>query len=289
MSIPDKNSFCLFGASRIGVSLAFQLVKAGYKPVFIYNRSMTGLKKATSHVPFEDSSTQIPQNKIECDFVIISVNDDAIEEVSGNIAKAKCLNRGTEVFHNSGFLASDTLCELQQLGMKTGSLHPVISIPSIEYGIKNLNHAIFTCEGEIQSKLLKLVKSISGTAIPFTKKEKQIIHLSAVMLNNFSTTLISSVRDLYTNHGINEENGRKILHNLSKQAVKNGWEMDFPDAITGPASRGDYKTIEKHLQILESDPDLNQLYKIFSKLIVKKLDGNTNFPTGVLNEILSED
>ena len=39
---------------------------------------------------------------------------------------------------------------------------------------------------------------------------------------------------------------------------------------TGPAKRNDKRTIEKHLQMLEDQPDLYKIYCIFTESIIQK-------------------
>ena len=39
---------------------------------------------------------------------------------------------------------------------------------------------------------------------------------------------------------------------------------------TGPASRKDLKLIENHLNLLENDSNLKEIYELFSKQILKK-------------------
>jgi predicted short-subunit dehydrogenase-like oxidoreductase (DUF2520 family) len=48
-------------------------------------------------------------------------------------------------------------------------------------------------------------------------------------------------------------------------------QQQFPaDAQTGPAIRGDQKTILNHLQMLKNEPELEQLYRLLSQGIIKK-------------------
>jgi predicted short-subunit dehydrogenase-like oxidoreductase (DUF2520 family) len=47
-------------------------------------------------------------------------------------------------------------------------------------------------------------------------------------------------------------------------AVNNLRDLEPADAITGPASRGDEGTIQRHLEALKKDPELQRLYQLLA-------------------------
>ena len=162
----NKKTFGLFGASKTGLSIAWNLYKTGeYIPKYLWNRSEDNLHKGADVVPFTNYSSDIEAFNYDVDWIIISVSDDAVEEVVNKICKNSPDLSITKIFHTSGMLTSKILKPLQKLGGKTGSLHPVCSIPNITDGIKQISKAIFTCEGEIRDDLIKIAGLISKEGI----------------------------------------------------------------------------------------------------------------------------
>ena len=58
-----------------------------------------------------------------------------------------------------------------------------------------------------------------------------------------------------------------ILIPLIKETVRKASVVSPKDAQTGPAARGDMKIINKHIDLLDSEPEKN-IYKMISKEIM---------------------
>ena len=260
------HTFSIFGASRIGISFAYHLQKNGLIPQFLWNRSSIRLEQAEKWIRFEVTTTQIGDFDKPTDWLIISVSDDAIETVAQNLAKLPVNFNGCLAFHTSGFLNSEILKPLKKRGCRVGSCHPVLSAPDIETGIQRFSTGVFACEGEIDSELIQLTSKIGKLGLPLTSEQKQLVHVSAVFLQNYSVSLIAAVKNLCREKGLSEELSNLLLKGFSEQSVEVGWQRPLLDALTGPAARGDLKTIEKHLEFLKSHEDLKELYETFLKI-----------------------
>jgi predicted short-subunit dehydrogenase-like oxidoreductase (DUF2520 family) len=262
--------FNLFGASRVGVSLAYHLNRLGFKPEFVWNRSPERLVQAMKTVPFQNFSTDLTAAcRSKPDWVIIAVTDDAIEEIATQISQCLPDFKAVKVFHTSGFLSSMALSSLKRKGAATGSLHPVVSVPDIATGIRLLGQCVYTCEGVIKKSLAEIVRSIGGQPYLLNRKQKETIHLSAVFLNNYVVALISAIKILNSESDLEPSKAQAILRPITEQAVLNGWEKNVADALTGPLMRGDYQTIEKHLALLNNYPELKKLYQDFIDLALQ--------------------
>lgn len=283
--ISGKGSFSLFGASRVGVSLAYHFHRAGYSPEFVWNRSEEKLNKALKWVSFKNESTCIESFEKKSDWIIISVSDDAIESVAQKLAESVDDLNNVNAFHTSGILSSEVLNPLKEKGCRTGSFHPVLSVPDIRTGIGKMSSAVFTCEGEIQKELVELAEKIGGKGIQLTPEQKELIHVSSVFLSNYSVSLIAAVKELCKKKGLSEDKTKMILKGLSEQAVENGWSKPLSDVLTGPIVRGDVKTIEKHLRLLEKYPELKKLYVDFGILAVNMLAPKDVFQNGKVLEL----
>lgn len=257
--------FALLGASKTGTSIAYHLWKNGYRPVFLWNRSDTNLKKTLDFVPFHQASNDIRQYGKNCDLVIISVADNAIETVVNSFFQAHKDQQETSFFHTSGSLDSFVF----PAAIQSGSFHPVISISSIEEGIEMIPKTTFTCEGKISDKLVKIAGQIGKKGIPLTPQQKQTIHLSAVFMNNYLSGMVEKVKEINADTGISKTETEDILAPISLQTLRRSWSKDIRETLTGPIKRGDTKTIKKHLDILAKDDLFQQLYKIFGNILVK--------------------
>src|SRR6056297_3178178 len=139
-----KMKFGLLGASKTGTTIAYHLWKKGWQPEFLWNRSKPHLERTLGFVPFQNSTTDISHYRRNCDLIIISVSDNAIKSVAHSFLKLYRNQAQVQIFHTSGVLDSAALLPHQNIG----SFHPVISISSIEEGIRQLPATTFTCEGK---------------------------------------------------------------------------------------------------------------------------------------------
>lgn len=261
-----NKTFALLGASKTGIALAHYLKKAGFEPAFLWNRSLKGIQLARKYIQFQKDSIDLSQIPADVEWIIITVKDDAIEEVALQLVSVLKNADGKKVFHTSGAWDSKLLDPLQKKGCRTGSFHPLISIPDTETGIRMMLGSVFSCEGEIQNDLLDLARLIGVTGIALNSEQKEAVHLGAVFVNNYVTVLIQALKQLARAKGIPDNILKRLLERLSEQAFDNAWKKSLKDSLSGPAVRGDEKTIQKHRELLESSPELKKLYDQFLAL-----------------------
>lgn len=262
----ERDSFALIGASRTGLALASHLEKSGFLPAYLWNRSGAKFTAVREFVNFQRVSTNledIPQN---IDWIIIAVSDDAIRALAGRIAALMPVGRGIRVFHLSGARDASLLDDLKRCHYRTGSLHPLISVPDLNTGIRMMAGAVFSCEGALAAELQSLVGRIGGRGIRLRAEEKSLVHLCAVFVNNFQTVTIQAIKKLLNSRGISHEVAATLLETLSRQAVDNAWRKPLSESLTGPIVRGDRETINNHLNQLDKFPDLKQLYQQYVDL-----------------------
>ena len=114
-------------------------------------------------------------------------------------------------------------------------------------------------------KIEELVKVISKSYQFVTSEERKKYHLSAVILNNFTTHLLA-----YTQSYLNKN---KLNFNLLNPIVKETFIKSFQteniaNIQTGPASRGDLQIVNEHIEMLAGDKSFQELYTQFSKSII---------------------
>jgi len=266
MMTTTKNSFALIGASKTGIALAYHLEKAGYSPAFLWNRRQEGIDRVHGYVEFKKVSTEIELIPQDIDWIIIAVSDDAIPTVARDLSNVLKEGTGKRVFHISGAWDADLLNDLKMQHCRTGSFHPLLSVPDIETGISMVENAVFSCEGDIAGELQLLAKEIGGTGIQLTTDQKSLVHLSAVFVNNFQTVTIQALKQLALSKNISSEMLSALLKTLSRQAIDNAWTKSLSESLTGPVIRGDQKTIDKQLNQLANTPELKNLYEQYVTL-----------------------
>lgn len=198
----------------------------------------------------------LPEN---VDVVIIAVADDAIAEVASLIPDS-----GALVVHTSGSVPIETLAPFFS---KYGVLYPLQTF-SKDIRLQYDEIPVFLeASSEETLSILKQTASLFTSHIrnadSYTRK---ILHLSAVFACNFANALIGIGYDILKENGIEGE----VLQPLLSQTFMKLMTMQPEQAQTGPALRGDRRVIQSHLDILENQPELAEIYRLISDIIYRK-------------------
>ena len=119
--------------------------------------------------------------------------------------------------------------------------------------MKQINHDLATSLGVLNCE-----------EISFVDREK--LHLAAVFANNFTIAMAGIAHDILQDSGLNSAWIQPIL---AQTALNLGSDLPW-SKLTGPAKRGDQKTMLNHLELLQANPELKTLYEKISGYIQAK-------------------
>jgi predicted short-subunit dehydrogenase-like oxidoreductase (DUF2520 family) len=125
----------------------------------------------------------------------------------------------------------------------------------------------------IEGSSKKALYEIKYLSILLSKKVRVInsiqrkkLHLAAVISANFTNYLL----DLTSRYLKNEKVGElDDLMPLIEKTISKAKKYPPNKVQTGPAARGDLKTIKEHIALLKNYPKQKEIYKLFSKSIVQ--------------------
>ena len=111
--------------------------------------------------------------------------------------------------------------------------------------------------------LHQVASSISDKVYHINSVQRQSLHVAAVFVSNFVNHLYKLGNDICNEHQIAFEILQPLLLETAQKV-----QILSPDAAqTGPASRKDSTTINKHLALL-TDENQKEIYKILTKSII---------------------
>ena len=247
----------VLGAGNVATQLALVLKKSGHNIVQIYNRSNdAGVELAkTVGATFVSDTDHLT----EADVYLVAVKDDAIAEV-GNAFKAQ----GKIVAHTSGTKSKDLL---QEISANFGIFYPLQTMTkTAKVDFKNVPFLIEGSNKETTAKLEGLAKSISKNVHRVDEQQRQWIHVAAVFANNFTNHLFGLSEQLLLAQGLPFEILKPLIFNF----IQNLSEHSPSEIQTGPAVRGDFQTIEKHMQLLGDNTRLQKIYEILTQSIIEQ-------------------
>ena len=87
--------------------------------------------------------------------------------------------------------------------------------------------------------------------------DREYLHLAAVFANNYTVAMAGIAHDLLQTRNMKSEWIQPILEKTAKNlGLPDPW-----DALTGPAKRNDQTSIDRHIKLLENQPELRAIYE----------------------------
>ncbi len=260
--VSDLTSFqmkvVLLGSGNVATHLAAALKDAGNEILQVWSRNSVNAELLASRLN-SSSTAHFSALSPEADIYILAVSDDAIPELAG-----KFPFRNKLLVHTSGTTDMEAL---KNASTKIGVLYPLQTFSKS----KSLDFAQTPIALEANSpeglKILEmLVGKISRKVMELNSQQRRALHIAAVFACNFGNHLYTLSKEILRQNSLEFDLIRPlIIETASKVQL-----IEPEDAQTGPAVRGDYITIDRHLEFLQNDKDLRNLYELFTESIISK-------------------
>jgi predicted short-subunit dehydrogenase-like oxidoreductase (DUF2520 family) len=205
--------------------------------------------------------------------VLIATPDDTIEAVAKNLAQLGGKEwSGKVVLHTSGSLDCAVLQPLAEMGAATGSMHPMQTFSN--QNIPDLANCIFGIDGAPAAlqAARKMIHQMGGVAVRLSGANKAAYHAAGSFASVYVLALMETATRLLMAQGFKRRQAMRALLPLTRQTLDNFESVGPLAAWTGPLARGDYSTIERHIQALaDFEPEYLEAYKTLSRLAAKVL------------------
>jgi len=186
----------------------------------------------------------------DADLVVVCVPDRAIPEVAAAVPP------GPWIAHTSG---SRTL-EALDPHVRRFSLHPLQTFVS-GGGPEQLDGAWSAVSGESEEALaagFELADLLGLRAFELDDEEHALYHAAASMAQSFLVAVHWAAAELFEQAGAPPA----ALLPLMRQTMVNDFQL------TGPLTRGDWETVERHLEVIrERRPELEPMYRALTEMI----------------------
>lgn len=225
------------GPGRAGGSLALAAGAAGHHLVGVLSRHPEAAPSGLAALGWE---APLP----EADLVVVAVRDDAVSDVAARLVPL--VSGSPVVAHLSGALPVAALAPLAAAGRRTGSLHPLQTLPDAVRGSAALAGAWAAVGGadEATARLLEeFARSLGLHPFRLADAARPAYHAAAAVAANFVVTTLAAARDLALRAGVPFEAFRPLV----AEVVGNVFALGPEAALTGPVARGDVRTVTAHL------------------------------------------
>ena len=250
-------SIAIIGAGNVATHLALGLSGKGFTIRQVFSRTEESARELATKLncPYTSSLEQLTP---DADLYIVSIKDSALESVIPHITRR---NPQALFVHTAGSMSADVWKGYANrygviYPMQTFSKQRTIDFTDIPVFIEANN-------ADDTDRLTRLMEQLSRHIYHVSSEQRRYLHIAAVFACNFTNHMYAVCEYLLKAHGLPfaamlpliDETARKV-HLLSPT-----------EAQTGPACRYDVNVIDRHLQMLNGEPELAKLYELISQNI----------------------
>ncbi len=169
----------------------------------------------------------------DVDLLVIATPDGEVRRVAAMVTPVAT----TVVIHLSGSLGLDVL----EGHPRRGSLHPLMPLPTPSIGAERLRSGItFAVSGDPMTRALAV--ALGGRAVEVDDRDRTSYHAAASIAANHLVALIGQVERVAATIGLPLD----AFFGLLRAATDDALALGPRRALTGPARRGDWDTVERH-------------------------------------------
>jgi predicted short-subunit dehydrogenase-like oxidoreductase (DUF2520 family) len=252
----------IIGCGNVAWHLCEKFHKLKNTELFVYNHKANKALAAFKEEFGADVNPSIKE-MIDADAYFICVSDSAIDSV---ISKLTYLPVNSHVLVTSGSFDLSTLkTKLKNLAI----FYPLQSFTKKdEVKWKDITIVLDPLNTDVEQKALGYANYLSDSVIKLNYQQRLKLHLSAVLVNNFTNSLFAEADKLM--HSIRKDLDITLLLPLIKQSAKKLKHLTPLEAQTGPAKRNDKEVMKKHLSVIKTNKNLSDVYVLLSKLIAEQ-------------------
>lgn len=222
----------------------------------VYGRNIDTAKVLANQINAK-AIDNLKELNTDADIYIIAVSDKSIETICKQINLKDKI-----VLHTAGSVSINLL---KNTSTNYGVLYPIQSLR------KNMDIETpipFLVDGNNEttiSTIENFAKTISQKVERGNDNERLKLHTAAVFSCNFVNYMYLQSANFCEANGIDFS----LLQALIEETATRIRTNHPKDVFTGPAVRKDMSTIEKHLEQLNENPQVQQLYKLISEMIMQ--------------------
>ena len=258
----------IVGAGRVGRSLGRRLRELGWRIGVVTTRSIPTARAAVRIIGAGNPTDQLTRQVLASDVVLLATPDGVIADVAADLARLGGNEwQGKIVLHTSGALDSSALRALADAGAAAGSIHPMQTFSS--QSVPDLAGIVFGIDGHPAALKVarKMIRQMGGAAVRLSGANKAAYHAAGIFACANVLALVETATRLLMSQGFKRRQAARALLALTRQMLDNLERIGPRAAWTGPMTRGDFTTVQRHVGALSDfPPEYLDAYKVLSRL-----------------------
>lgn len=267
-----KRGVAIVGPGRVGQALGKLLVQAGIPVRFVVARRLAAARRAVRFIRSGQPVGLADPEWANTAVILLTTTDAALAPLARELARRRWDWSGKLILHTCGSLPATVLQPLRRRGAAIGSVHPFQTIPNPAAGVRNLKGCFWGIEGDAAARKVatEWVKALGGVAFRVRASQKILYHAAAFLVCPTLVTLMDRSARLLRQAGVPTRIVRPMLGQFVEETVRNFVRLGGRRALTGPAVRGDWITIQRHLTALRRfSPDVVPAYTALVRAMLR--------------------
>lgn len=245
----------ILGSGNVAAVLGRKFKAAGHSILQIVSRNASVASKLAYEWDTESTNYSSIINR-NADVYIVAVSDDAIDDVVADLQLPKKV-----VAHTAASVSKEVLKNVSE---HYGVFYPLQSLSKDNIELPEAPIFFDGSDELTKKKLEALAHSISPQHVSQAGDDARMkLHVAAVFVNNFTNHLYALAESYCKKEGIHF---RELLPLIEETALRIK-DISPSASQTGPAIRNDEETIQKHLTMLNSHPELKKVYEFLTSSI----------------------
>lgn len=251
-------TFTIIGTGNMAWFIGNRLVAARHLCKGVFGRNDAAVKRLAEGLLCNLHGDLAKARDTEADVCFIAISDDAIAEVAKKLSYKK-----TVLVHTAGAVQLDVL---KNASPDTAILWPVYSVTGHNQpSQRNIPIAWEASTPKAEKYALSLAHVITDVLFEAKYDQRKWLHLSAVISNNFTNHLMAICERICAENDL----PFSALVPLVDQTFARFRQAAPSTVQTGPAIRGDIKTITEQTDLLNGHPEWQNIYTAITASIQK--------------------
>lgn len=254
---PSSVSF--IGSGNLAWHLAPALDNVGFAVREVYSPNITHARALVDRLYHGRALDEPDFSESESRIFIVAVSDDVIADV----VKGLKLPEEAIVVHTSG---SQPLSVLEKAPTAlTGVFYPLQTFSKgkkVDFG--DIPIFVESDDAMVQKVLVNMGKALSRKVTKISSDDRKALHVAAVFASNFTNHMLSISKAIMQESKLNFD----LLKPLIAETLNKSLDIGPEKAQTGPAKRGDLEILDRHMEFLQEDLPVAEIYKVISQHIV---------------------
>lgn len=254
-------SVSFIGSGNLAWHLAPALDNVGYTVKEVYSRSPKHALALVGRLYQAEVKATLDFSTSPSEVFIISVSDDAIQDIVREII----LPEDVILVHTSG---SQPLSVLGYAATPhVGVFYPLQTFSKAKkVDFKDIPVFIESDTEDTAKMLIKMAKAISGKVKQIDSHDRKALHVAAVFASNFTNHMLTISKEILSSSKLDFD----VLKPLIVETINKSITIGPEAAQTGPAKRGDLEILDRHIEFLQHDETLAEIYRLISQDIIDK-------------------